>query len=124
MEAVKEFTTDHQTHLKAAMDELVVSGVDDGFVIFETDEGKFLQFTYGRGEGLTFDLSRMGLTEGEVERVTQLEGMQAMTETEMSYLVQVGVDTRMGARLADSVFREVFRCPQNYRIQATIDIED
>ncbi len=124
MEAVKEFTTDHQTHLKAAMDELVVSGVDDGFVIFETDEGKFLQFTYGRGEGLTFDLSRMGLTEGEVERVTQLEGMETMTQTEMSYLVQVGVDTRMGARLADSVFREVFHCPQNYRIQATIDIED
>lgn len=124
MEAVKEFTTDHQTHMKAAMDELVASRVDDGFVIFETDEGKFLQFTYGTGEGLTFDLSRMGLTEGEVERVTQLEGMEARTETEMSYLVQVGVDTRMGARLADSVFREVFRCPQNYRIQATIDIEE
>ncbi len=124
MDAVKEFTTDHQTHLKAAMNELVSSGVDDGFVIFETDEGKFLQFTYSKGEGLTFDLSRIGLTEGEVERFTQLEGMGAMVETEMSYLLQVGVDTRMGARLADSVFREVFRCPQNYRIQVTIDIED
>ena len=123
MEAVKEFTTDHQKHLKAAMDKLVGSGVDDGFVIFETDEGKFLQFTYSRGDGLTFDLSRMGLTEGEVERVTHLEGLEAMTETEMSYLMQVGVDTRMGARIADSVFRKVFRCSKNYRIQATIDIE-
>ncbi len=123
MEAVKEFTTDHQKHLKVAMDELVASGVDDGFVIFETDEGKFLQFTYSRGDGLTFDLSRMGLTEGEIGRATQLEGMEVRTETEMSYLIQVGVDTRMGARLADSVFREVFHCSKNYRIQATIDIE-
>lgn len=122
MEAVKEFTTDHQKHLKATMDELVASGVDEGFVIFETDEGKFLQFTYGRGEGLTFDLSRMGLTDEELERVSKLEGTEAMKETEMSFLLQVGVDTRMGARLAHSVFKDVFGYTENYRVLATIDI--
>lgn len=104
------------------MDDLVASGVDEGFVIFETDEGKFLQFTYDTGSGFTFDLPRMGLTEGEMERFTELEGMEAVIETDMSYLLQVGVDTRMGARIADSIFREVFGCSDNYRVQATIDI--
>lgn len=122
MEAVKEFSTDHLKHLKAAMDELIASGVDDGFVIFETDEGKFLQFTYSRGEGLTFDLPRMGLTEEELQRVCQVEGLEAKTETEISILVQVGVDTKMGARLANCVFRQVFGCPEDYHLQATIDV--
>ena len=122
MEAVKEFTTDHQKHLKASMDQLVASGVDEGFVIFETDKGKFLQFTFSKGRGLTFDLPRMGLSDDEIQRFTDLEGMEAVSETELSFVMQVGVDTRMGARLADCVFRKVFLCPENYRVQATIDI--
>ena len=122
MEAVKEFSTDHIKHLKAAMDELIASGVDDGFVIFETDEGKFLQFTYSRGNGLTFDLPRMGLTEEELQRVCKVEGLEAKTETEISILLQVGVDTKMGARLANCVFRQVFGCPDDYYVQATIDV--
>jgi hypothetical protein len=122
MEAVREFSTDHIAQLKAAMDELIALGVDDGFVIFETDDGKFLQFTYSRGEGLTFDLPRMGLTEEELQRVCKIEGLEAVTETELSLLLQVGVDTRMGARLANCIFRQVFRCPENYHVQATIDV--
>ena len=122
MEAVREFSSDHVKHLKAVMDELVASGVDDGFVIFETDEGKFLQFTYSRAGGLTFDLPRMGLTEEELHRVCKVEGLEAKTETEISILLQVGVDTQMGARLANCVFRQVFGCPENYAVQATIDV--
>lgn len=122
MEAVKEFSTDHIRQLKAAMDELIASGADDGFVIFETDEGKFLQFTYSRGEGLTFDLPRMGLTEEELQRVCKIEGLEAKTETEISILLQVGVDTKMGARLANCVFRQVFGCSEDYHVQATIDV--
>ncbi len=123
METVREFSTDHQKHLKTAMDELVASGVEDGFVIFETDEGKFLQFTFNKGDGLTFDLPRMGLTEEELQQVCKLEGLEAMTETEISYLLKVGVDTKMGARLANCIFRQVFGCSEDYRIQATTDIE-
>jgi hypothetical protein len=122
MEAVKEFSTDHIKHLKAAMDELIASGVDDGFVIFETDEGKFLQFTYSPGKGLTFDLPRMGLSEEELQRVCKVEGLEAKTETEISILLQVGVDTKMGARLANCVFRQVFGCPEDYHVQAIIDV--
>ena len=33
MEAVKEFSTDHEKHLKSAMDHLVTSGADEGFVV-------------------------------------------------------------------------------------------
>ena len=54
MEAVKEFKTEHQKHLKSAMDELITAGgagAEEGFVIFETDGGKFLQLTYNMGEG-------------------------------------------------------------------------
>jgi hypothetical protein len=122
MEAVREFSTDHIKNLKAAMDELIASGVDDAFVIFETDEGKFLQFSYSRGEGLTFDLPRMGLTEEELQRVCRVEGLEAKTETEISILLKVGVDTQMGARLANCIFRQVFSCPDDYRVQATIDV--
>ncbi len=124
MNAVKEFNSDHMKHLKAAMDELVNAGAEDGFIIFETDDGKFLQFTYGRGEGLTFDLPRMGLSEGEISRVCKVEGLEAMNETELSFLLKIGVDTRMGARLANCIFRSVFRCPEDYKIQATIDLEE
>lgn len=123
MEAIREFSADHEKHLKAAMDQLVNSGVDDSFVIFETHEGKFLQFTYNKGEGLTFDLPRVGLSEEELQRVCKVEGMEAMTETELSFLLQIGVDTKMGARLANCIFRHVFGCPQDYHVQATIDIE-
>ncbi len=122
MESVKEFRTDHLKHLKAAMDELVAAGVDDGFVIFETAEGKFCQFTYSRGLGLTFDLPRMGLSEEERKRATNIEAMEARTETSISYLLQIGVDTRMGAVLTDAVFRKVFLCSEGYQIQATLDI--
>jgi len=122
MESVKEFRTDHLKHLKAAMDELVAAGVDDGFVIFETDEGKFCQFSYSRGQGLTFDLPRISLTQEERERATGIEAMEARTETDLSYLIQIGVDTRMGALLTDNIFRKVFLCPEGYRVQATLDI--
>ncbi|MFQ5791569.1 MAG: hypothetical protein ACE5JI_13945 [Acidobacteriota bacterium] len=121
MEAVKEFSADHEKHFKEAMDELVASGVDDAFVIFETDEGKFLQFSFSRGEGLTFDLPRMGLSADERRRVAEVEGMETMDETEISYLVQIGTDTRMGALLAHRVFREVFLCPKDYRVEATLE---
>jgi len=107
MEAVREFRKDHQKHLKTAMDALVGSSAEEGFVIFETDGGKFLQFTYDKGEGLTFE---------------ELEGMEALTETELSYLLQVGTDTRMGAELANRIFREVFQCRDDYRVVATLDI--
>jgi hypothetical protein len=122
MEAVKEFKTDHEKHLKSAMDELVAAGAEDGFVIFETDGGKFLQFTYNVGEGLTFDLPRVSMSPEEKQRLTELEGMEAMTETELSYLLQVGTDTRMGAELADRIFREVFQCRKDYRVVATRDM--
>jgi hypothetical protein len=123
METVREFSTDHQKHLKMAMDELVSAGLDDGFVIFETDDGKFLQFSYNKGDGLTFDLPRMGLTEEELQKMCKIEGLEAMTETEISFLLKVGVDTKMGARLANCIFRQVFGCSEDYHIQATIDLE-
>ena len=124
MNALREFNAEHIKHLKAAMDELVNAGVDDGFVIFETDDGKFLQFTYSKGEGLTFDLPRMGLSEDELSRVCKVEGLEAVTETEMSFLLQIGVDTRMGARLANCIFRSVFGCSEDYTVQTTIDLEE
>ena len=122
METVREFSTDHQKHLKSAMDELIASGVDDGFVIFETDDGKFLQFSFNKGDGLTFDLPRMGLTDEELQRVCKIEGLEAKTETEISILLKVGVDSKMGAHLANCIFRQVFGCSEDYRVQATIDI--
>ena len=124
MDALKEFNTDHVKYIKAAMDELVNAGVDDGFIIFESDEGRFLQFTYRKGEGLTFDLPRIGLSEEELSRVCKVEGLEAMNETEMSFLLKIGVDTRMGARLAHCIFRSVFGCPGDYKVQATIDLEE
>jgi len=122
MEAVREFRKDHQKHLKTAMDALVGSSAEEGFVIFETDGGKFLQFTYDKGEGLTFDLPRVGMSAQEQQRLKELEGMEALTETERSYLLQVGTDTRMGAELANRIFREVFQCRDDYRVVATLDI--
>ena len=124
MNAVKEFHTEHVKYIKAAMDELVNAGVDDGFIIFESDEGKFLQFTYSKGEGLTFDLPRMGLSEEELSRVCKVDGLEAMNETELSFLLQIGVDTRMGARLTNCIFRSVFGCPEDYKVQVTIDLEE
>ncbi len=112
MNAVRDFNTEHVKCIKAAMDELVNAGVDDGFIIFESDEGKFLQFTYSKGEGLTFDLPRMGLSEEELSRVCKVEGLEAMNETELSFLLQIGVDTRMGARLANCIFRIGLRLPR------------
>ncbi len=123
MEAVKEFKTDHEKHLKTAMDDLIASGAEEGFVIFETDDGKFLQFTYDKGEGLTFDLPRVNMSPQERQRLKELEGMEAITETELSYLLQVGVDTRMGAELANRIFLDVFQCGDAYRVVATLDIE-
>jgi hypothetical protein len=123
MEAVKEFKTDHKTHMKAAMDGLIASGTEEGFVIFETDDGKFLQFTYNKGEGLTFDLPRVNMSPQERQRLKQLEGLDAITETELSYLLQIGVDTKMGAQLADRIFRDVFQCGSDYLFVATLDIE-
>lgn len=124
MNAVKEFHTEHVKYIKAAMDELVNAGVDDGFIIFESDEGKFLQFTYSKGEGLTFDLPRIGLSEEELSRVCKVDGLEAMNETELSFLLQIGVDTRMGARLTNCIFRSVFGCPEDYKVQVTIDLEE
>ena len=46
-----------------------------------------------------------------------------MTETEISFLLKVGVDTKMGARLANCIFRQVFGCAEDYRVQATIDVD-
>jgi len=123
MEAVKEFKTDHEKHLKTAMDDLIASGAEEGFVIFETDDGKFLQFTYDKGEGLTFDLPRVNMSPQERQRLKELEGMEAITETELSYLLQIGVDTRMGAELSNRIFLDVFQCGANYRVVATLDIE-
>lgn len=123
MEAVKEFKTDHEKHLKAAMDSLIASGAEEGFVIFETDDGKFLQLTYDKGEGLTFDLPRVNMSPQEQKRLKELEGMEAITETELSYLLQVGTDTRMGADLAHRIFRDVFQCGGAYRVVATLDVE-
>ena len=123
MEAVKEFKTDHEKHLKAAMDSLIASGAEEGFVIFETDDGKFLQFTYDKGDGLTFDLPRVNMSPQEQKRLKELEGMEAITETELSYLLQVGTDTRMGADLAHRIFRSVFQCGDTYRVVATLDVE-
>lgn len=123
MEAVKEFKTEHEKHLKSAMDELIGSGAEEGFVIFETAGGKFLQFTFDGGEGLTFDLPRVSMSPEEQQRLKGLEGMEAVSETELSYLLQVGVDTRMGAELANRIFRDVFQCGDDYRVVATLDIE-
>jgi hypothetical protein len=123
MEAVKKFKADHEKHLKQAIDELVASGVEEGFVIFETEGEKFVQLTYDKGEGLTLELSRVSMSPEEQGRLRQLEEMEAATETEITYLLQIGVDTRMGAGLADRIFREVFQCKGDYRVQATLDIE-
>ncbi len=126
MEAVKEFKTEHQKHLKSAMDELITAGgagAEEGFVIFETDGGKFLQLTYNMGEGLTFDLPRVSMSPDEQEKLIGLEGMEAVTETETSYLLQVGTDTHLGAELANRIFREVFQCRSGYPVVATLDIE-
>src|SRR3990170_4699904 len=102
MEAVREFRKDHQKHLKTAMDALVGSSAEEGFVIFE--------------------LPRVGMSAQEQQRLKELEGMEALTETELSYLLQVGTDTRMGAELANRIFREVFQCRDDYRVVATLDI--
>ena len=59
----------------------------------------------------------------EQQRLKGLEGMEAVSETELSYLLQVGVDTRMGAELANRIFRDVFQCGDDYRVVATLDIE-
>jgi len=123
MEAVKEFKSDHEKHLKTSMDSLISSGAEEGFVIFETDDGKFLQFTYDKGEGLTIDLPRVNMSPQEQKRLKELEGMEAITETELSYLLQVGVDTRMGAALAHRIFRDVFGCGSGYRVVATLDVQ-
>ncbi len=126
MEAVKEFKTEHEKHLKSAMDELITAsaaGAEDGFVIFETDGGKFLQLTYNMGEGLTFDLPRVSMSSDEQRKLIGLEGMEAVTETETSYLLQVGTDTHLGAELANRIFREVFQCRNGYPVVATLDIE-
>jgi hypothetical protein len=123
MEAVKEFKTDHKKHMKAAMDDLIASGTDEGFVIFETDDGKFLQFAYNKGDGLTFDLPRVNMSPQEQQRLKELEGLEAVTETELSYLLQIGIDTKMGAQLADRIFQEVFGCGSDYRLVATLDVE-
>ncbi|MGH9463493.1 MAG: hypothetical protein ACRD1X_19995 [Vicinamibacteria bacterium] len=120
---MKEFKTDHKKHMKTAMDDLIASGTEGGFVIFETDDGKFLQFTYNKGEGLTFDLPRVNMSPQEQQRLKGLEGLEAITETELSYLLQIGVDTKMGAQLADRIFRDVFQCGSGYRVVATLDIE-
>ncbi len=126
MEAVKEFKTEHEKHLKSAMDELITAGAagaEEGFVIFETDGGKFLQLTYNRGEGLTFDLPRVSMSSDEQQKLIGLEGMEAIAETETSYLLQVGTDTHLGAELANRIFREVFQCRNGYPVVATLDIE-
>ena len=126
MEAVKEFKTEHEKHLKAAMDELITAGgagAEECFVIFETDGGKFLQLTYNMGEGLTFDLPRVSMSPDEQQKLIGLEGMEAVTETETSYLLQVGTDTHLGAELANRIFREVFQCRNGYPVVATLDIE-
>ncbi len=126
MEAVKEFKTEHEKHLKSAMDALITAGgagAEEGFVIFETDGGKFLQLTYNRGEGLTFDLPRVSMSSDEQQKLIGLEGMEAVTETETSYLLQVGTDTHLGAELANRIFREVFQCRNGYPVVATLDIE-
>ena len=123
MEAVKEFKTEHEKHLKSAMDELTRAGAEEGFVIFETDGGKFLQLTYNKGEGLMFDLPRVSLSAEEQQKLTALEGMEAVSETETSYLLKVGTDTNLGAELANRIFLEVFQCRNGYPVVATLDIE-
>ena len=126
MEAVKEFKTEHEKHLKSAMDELITggaTGAEEGFVIFETDGGKFLQLTYNMGEGLTFDLPRVSMSPDEQQKLIGLEGMEAVAETETSYLLQVGTDTHLGAELANRIFREVFQCRNGYPVVATLDID-
>ena len=119
MEAVKEFKAEHHKHLKSVMDELTSAGAagsEEGFVIFETDGGKFLQLTYNMGEGLTFDLPRVSLSAEEQQKLIGLE-------TETSYLLKVGTDTNLGAELANRIFLEVFQCRNGYPVVATLDIE-
>ena len=105
------------------MDELIAAGAEGGFVIFETEGGKFLQLAYNMGEGLTFELPRVSMSAAEQQKLTGLEGMEAVTETETSYLLQLGTDTHLGADLANRIFREVFECENNYPVVATLDIE-
>ena len=72
---------------------------------------------------LTTD-SRIAALEDELSKVCKVDGLEAMTETEMSFLLRIGVDTRMGARLANCIFRSVFGCPEDYKVQTTIDLEE
>lgn len=122
MEAVHEFNSEHERHIKAAMEQLVASGADEGFLIFETDGGKFVQFAYNPGEGLTLDLPCAELDDEERKRLARIEGMEAATKTGISYILPIGVDTLMGARIADRIFRDVFLSPERYRVQATLDV--
>lgn len=118
---VRDFSTDHEKNLRLAMEALVGSGVEGGFVIFETEGDKSLEFSYSKKDGLTLELPRLGLTPEESERLSSLEGLESMTEDEVSYHMQVGLDTRVGARMAHRVFREVFRCPERYPVHVTLD---
>ncbi len=122
MESVKEFSAEHEKNIKAAVDQLIASGTEEGLLILENDEGRFVQFTYSPGEGLTLELPRTALSDEQRRRLESIEGMEACQETELSLLLPIGVDSRMGARLAHAVFREVFGCPPAYRLQATLDI--
>ncbi len=118
---VRDFSSDHEKNLRLAMEELVGSGVEGGFVIFETEGDKSLEFSYSKKDGLTLELPRLGLSPQESERLSSLEGLESIAEDEVSYHLQVGLDTRVGARLAHHVFREVYRCPERYRIHVTLD---
>jgi len=119
--ALKEFKADHEKNLRLAMEELVGSGVEGGFVIFETEADKSLEFTYSHKDGLTLEMPRLGLSAEERTRLQSLEGLEALTEDEVSYHIQVGVDTRVGARLANRIFREVFGASASYRVRVTLD---
>lgn len=119
--AMKEFKVDHEKNLRLAMEQLVGSGVEGGFVIFETEGDKSLEFSYSHRDGLTLEMPRLGMSSEERQRLSSLEGLEAMTEDEVSHHIQVGLDTRVGARLANRIFREVFRCPADYKVRVTID---
>jgi hypothetical protein len=120
--AEREFNTDHEKHLRQAMDELISSGVEGGFVVFETDGDKSIEFSYSHQDGLTLDLPLLGLTDEEKARVGMIEGLEGVTDTDVSKQLQVGLDTRIGARIAHRVFREVFRCKEKYPVRVTLDI--
>jgi hypothetical protein len=118
---VRDFSTEHEKNLRLAMEELVGSGVEGGFLIFETEGNKTLEFSYSKKDGLTLELPRPGLTPEEKQRLSKVEGLESMTEDEVSFHLQVGLDTRVGARMAHRVFREVFRCPERYPVHVTLD---